>query len=125
MVFVKGKSGNPKGRTPGTQTPLTIYGHKTIADIKAHCKQWSHEAVEVTLEIMRDKASAPQARLVAAKMLLDRGWGKDAQIIEGTINHFDRMSDNELRLLVEGTVVATGPDSGRIELEEVEEDLPE
>ena len=120
---VKGNNHNPNGRPKGSLSPQTTVGYKTIADIRAYCKQWTFEAVEATVEILRDKGATPAARLVAAQMLLDRGWGKSAQIIEGTVNHYDRMSDDELRLLVKGTVVATGPDSGRIELEGESEEL--
>ena len=122
---VKGNNHNPNGRPKGSLQPQTTVGYKTIADIRAYCKQWTFEAVEATVEILRDKGATPAARLVAAQMLLDRGWGKSAQIIEGTVNHYDRMSDDELRLLVKGTVVATGPDSGRVELEGIAEELPE
>jgi hypothetical protein len=122
---VKGNNHNPNGRPKGSLSPQTTVGYKTIADIRAYCKQWTFDAVKTTVEIMNDVGATPQARLVAAQMLLDRGWGKSAQIIEGTINHYDRMSDDELRLLVKGTVVATGPDSGRIELEGVAEELSE
>ena len=122
---VKGNNHNPNGRPKGTLQPQTTVGYKTIADIRAYCKQWTFDAVDVTVKILKDEGATPSARLVAAQMLLDRGWGKSAQIIEGTINHYDRMSDDELIKLVEGTVVATGPNSGRVEFEEVEEELPE
>lgn len=122
---VKGNNHNPNGRPKGTLQPQTTVGYKTIADIRAYCKQWTFDAVDVTVKILKDDGATPAARLVAAQMLLDRGWGKSAQIIEGTISHYDRMSDDELIKLVEGTVVATGPNSGRVEFEEVEEELPE
>lgn len=79
--------------------------------------------MDVTLSIMRDVAAPPSSRLAAAQAILDRGWGKSAQIVEATVNHYERMSDDELIRLVEGTVVATGPNSGRIELEDEPEDL--
>lgn len=122
---VKGNNHNPKGRPVGIPQPQTVVGYKTIADIRAYAKQWTFDAVKVTADILNDVSAPPNARLVAAQMLLDRGWGKSAQIIEATVNHYDRMSDDELRLLVEGTVVATGPNSGRIEIEEIEDDVPE
>lgn len=122
---VKGNNHNPNGRPKGTPQPSTTVGWAKIADIRSYSKQWTHEAVEVTLAIMRDVAAPPNTRLAAAQALLDRGWGKSAQIVEATVNHYERMSDDELIRIVEGTVIATGPNSGRVELEEIEEDLPE
>jgi hypothetical protein len=121
----KGKTNNPNGRPKGKPNPSTQVGWARIADIRAYSKQWTEEAVDVTLAIMRDVAAPPSSRLAAAQAILDRGWGKNAQIIEATVNHYDRMTDDELRLLVEGTVIATGPNSGRVEFEGESEELSE
>ena len=125
MAPPKGKTNNPKGRTVGIPTPQTKVGWVGVMDVRMVAKEWTRDAIATLAEIMNDKAANPSARVTAAQSLLDRGWGKSAQIVEATINHYDRMSDDELKLLVQGTVVSTGPNSGRIELEEIEEELPE
>ena len=120
------KSGNSGNHRPvGTKNPSTRVGWKMVGDVRLLAKEWTFEAIETLAEVMKDKASPPASRVAAAQSLLDRGWGKSAQIIEANVNHYDRMSDDELKLLVEGTVVNTGPNSGRIELEEIKEELPE
>lgn len=125
MAPPKGKTNNPKGRPVGILTPQAKVGWVGVMDVRLLAKEWTHDAIKTLAEIMNDKAANPSARVAAAQNLLDRGWGKSAQIVEATVNHYDRMTDDELKLLVEGTVIATGPNSGRIELEEVEEELPE
>ena len=69
---VKGNNHNPNGRPKGTLQPQTTVGYKTIADIRAYCKQWTFDAVDVTVKILKDEGATPAARLVAAQMLLDR-----------------------------------------------------
>lgn len=123
MAPPKGKTNNPKGRTVGIPSPQTKVGWVGVMDVRLLAKEWTHDAIKTLAEIMNDKAANPSARVAAAQNLLDRGWGKSAQIVEATISHYDRMTDDELKLLVEGTVIATGPNSGRIELEEESEDL--
>lgn len=125
MAPPKGKTNNPKGRPAGILSPQAKVGWVGVMDVRLLAKEWTHDAIKTLAEIMNDKAANPSARVAAAQNLLDRGWGKSAQIVEATVNHYDRMTDDELKLLVEGTVIATGPNSGRIELEEVEEELPE
>lgn len=116
---------NGNTRPVGIPQPSTTLGWTKIGDIRTLAKTWSEDAIATLAEVMKDKAAPPNARVVAAQALLDRGWGKSAQIIEATVNHYDRMSDDELIKLVEGTVISTGPDSGRIEFEEEPEELPE
>ena len=69
--WAKGVSGNPGGRP------------KQDVKILDLCRKHSLEAVGVLVEIMRDKDAPSTARLGAAQAVLDRGWGRPAQIIAG------------------------------------------
>lgn len=122
---VKGNNHNPNGRPVGTPQPATKYGWKLVGDVRSLAKEWTIEAINTLAEVMKDKGATPAARVAAAQCLLDRGWGKSAQIVEATISNYERMSDDELVRLVEATVVETGPNSGRIEFEEEPEEMPE
>jgi hypothetical protein len=69
--FVKGQSGNPKGRTP------------LAAEVRAAARQYTMEAIERLVHWMRSDQS-PSASIAAADKLLDRGWGKAAQPLGGS-----------------------------------------
>jgi len=62
------------GRKPGVPNKLT-------ADIKALAAQYGPEALETLVRIMNEGESE-QARISAAKELLDRGYGRPAQALE-------------------------------------------
>lgn len=125
MATPKGVSGNPKGRPPGRPNPSTQVGWARIADIREYAKQWTEEAVDVTVSIMRDVSAPPSSRLAAAQAIIDRGWGKAVQAVDATVNTYERMSDAELIKIVEATVIKTGPDSGRVEFEDEPDGVPE
>lgn len=63
------------GRTKGTP-------NKANADLRALAQQYTAEAVETLVEIMRSGESEA-ARATAADKLLDRGHGKATQILGG------------------------------------------
>lgn len=81
-------SANPKGR------PKIDKDLKEI--IKAACPQ----AVETLVEICTSKSASSNARVAAASILLDRGYGKAVQPIDQTITIIDRMSTNDQRELL-------------------------
>jgi hypothetical protein len=66
--WVKGQSGNPKGRP------------KAPEDIAALCRVHTVECINVLVETMRLKSH--KDRIQAAQTLLDRGWGKPRQSVE-------------------------------------------
>lgn len=71
MAFVKGVSGNPSGR------PKVV---KTLRDLaRAH----TDSALKTLVDIMQSEAQPPASRVAAAKELLDRGYGKAPQPMDG------------------------------------------
>ena len=64
------------GRHAGTPNKIT-------ADVKAIAAEYTEEALEVLAIIMRNRKSPAQARVAAAKELLDRAHGKPFQSIGG------------------------------------------
>jgi hypothetical protein len=67
--FVKGSSGNPGGH------------HLVTHEIRELARQHGPAAIERLVHWMR--SADPQASIMAAKILLDRGFGKPAQPITG------------------------------------------
>jgi hypothetical protein len=124
--FVKGQSGNPNGRPPGYQSPERRIGFIGVMDVKALAREWTPESINTLADIMKDVAAPASSRVAAANSLLDRGWGKPHQSVEATVNgRFDDRSDDELKRIIEGTIISIGPDSGGTEFEDIEEDMPE
>lgn len=84
MPFVKGQSGNPSGRP------------KEDAEVKALARSFGPEAINKLAELMR--GDNPKVASSAAIALLDRGFGKPAQVIAGdpenplqTVNRVERV----------------------------------
>lgn len=126
MAPQKGKTNNPKGRTVGIANPSARIGWVGVMDVRMLAKEWTTDSIKTLASIMNDVAASPNARVAAANSLLDRGWGRPAQAIEATVhNKFDDRSDDELIRIIEGTIINDSADSGRIELEEEPEGVPE
>ena len=63
-----------------------------FVDIRSYARKFTVEALETLARVMRQPKAPPAARVMAANALLDRGWGKAAQLVA---------IDGELRQLVE------------------------
>ena len=101
MPAPKGKSQHPGGR---------VKDNVGAYNLPAVCRINSREAIDTVLKIMRNEDAVPQARLKAAEMLLDRGYGKAAQV---TIQPSDMKTALELTD-AELASIATGSGSGDV-----------
>ena len=100
MAYQKGQSGNPSGRPK-----IVLASGKTLTKL---AREYTEDAVECLVEIIRDKDAPHAARASASLGLLDRGWGRPAQSLTlmgdaaNPIQHalsYDHMSDEQLRVL--------------------------
>lgn len=55
---------------------------KTLTEIRSLARSHTRAAINVLVSIMRSKDATPAARVTAANVILDRGWGKAPQAIE-------------------------------------------
>jgi len=52
---------------------------KSITDIRAEARKHTNTAIKTLVGIATQAKAPPAARVTAAQVLLDRGWGKAAQ----------------------------------------------
>jgi hypothetical protein len=69
MPFVKGQSGNPGGR------------RKVDGDLRELARSKSPEMLQVLIGIAEDESKPAAARTNAASAVLDRAYGKPAQML--------------------------------------------
>jgi hypothetical protein len=91
-AWVKGQSGNPSGR------------RRIVGDVREAARKYTTEAIETLAKIMRDAKQPGAARAAAANALLDRGYGRPAQVVDATITQkpMEEMSDAELIRIAAG-----------------------
>jgi hypothetical protein len=59
-------------------------------------RSYAAEALETLVKIMRDKRASTTGRAGAAVAVLDRGYGKPTQPVEGVLNAHYAISDKPL-----------------------------
>jgi hypothetical protein len=95
--FKPGVLGNPDGRP---KRPETIEARRAVADVKAAARGLTPEAMGTLKNAMVDQKAPWPAKIAAAIAVLDRGWGKPTQAVEANEGVFDRMTDDEQRVLL-------------------------
>lgn len=92
-MFVKGQSGNPGGRP------------KIQKDLQDAAREHSHTALKVLVDIVKSPKMNPIARVKAADLIIERGYGKAIQI-NGNINmDVENVDDSEL--VIRGRTLAS------------------
>ena len=98
----KGFCPNPLGRPKKVLTAEELFEQKVRRDLKAAAKDFSAEALQTLVNIMRDSTAGVQHRLAAASQILDRGHGKPTNHTELNVNTYERLSDAELIKFITG-----------------------
>ncbi|HRY15427.1 MAG: hypothetical protein KDJ31_14545 [Candidatus Competibacteraceae bacterium] len=68
--WLKGHSGNQNGMP------------KRLAEIRTLAREYTKEAIETLVNLMRDETKEASCRVRAAQELLDRAWGKPTQPLD-------------------------------------------
>jgi len=77
---------------------------KAVTEIRSLARSHTRKALNVLVAVMRHPNATPAARVAAANAILDRGWGKATQPLEGS-------NDGALELIHRIERVIVHPDS--------------
>src|SRR5215472_8220202 len=72
---------------------------KNLGHIESLARSYTDTAIKTLAGIMMEQTSPPMARVAAAKVLLDRGWGKPKEM------HHSEVDDNKPLLKVVNEIV--------------------
>ena len=88
---------------------------KALTDLRSYARTHTIEAFGVLLHAMRDKGASWNSKVTAATYIIDRGWGKAPQVLEGNpenplqINVTEDARAEALRLYFMKTVEECAP----------------
>jgi hypothetical protein len=102
--FTKGVTGNPAGRP-----------RRHIGDLSREARRYAQLALSTLVKICRD--GMERNRLVAARELLDRGYGRPIQMIDASIisKKLSELTSDELAAL-EGRLLTSDAEPKQLEL---------
>ena len=66
-------------RRRGPKAGKKYAGHNPPLTVGALARDYTEETIETLAKIMRDKNTPAMSRVAAAKVILDRGWGKSSE----------------------------------------------
>lgn len=108
-----------RGAAPGERRGGREAGtpNKATKEVKELAKQYTAEAVNALVKVMRDPNAPHVAVVKASEAILDRGHGRPTQHIEAKIGPMDGLTDDELERAIAalGAKLGIGPtgDAGR------------
>ena len=85
---------------------------KAAGEVRTLARRHSKAAVKVLAAIMNDEEGPATARVSAAQALLDRGWGKAAQVLAGEEGGLPVLARIE-RVIVESKVIGAQANGDR------------
>ena len=71
---------------PGVRGATHRRGSRIITEVRSLARSYTHEAVKHLAAIMRNENYPPAARVMAIKVMLDRGWGRASETHNLNIN---------------------------------------
>ena len=108
------------GRKRGTPNRTTIKMGGTFAET---AKEFDGEALATLVEVMRDKAASPSARVRAAEIVLDRAHGKAAPTLEAKDPDFVPLAER-LKFYAQQDAIEAAEAEGKVQTCRRRNELP-